>query len=214
MTWTPNAAALSAASTTTARYTSVPLIRRQQSVNSRGAFVWSPGLKALRDHIASEYGITTFWGRGRSTLLPKRDPHLYGRALDAMCGIEKGHEIANFLLAIADSAGVILVINDGIQWGAGINHSQPKVYRGSSPHTDHVHLELSRQGCMGELPWYSGKVSQSDIDTYLSAISGDPAANGDTSHQDPSRVSPFPKEAAVVGGIVLAGSALAAYRYG
>lgn len=211
MTWTPNREALDQANRTSILFKNcsrwVPPAFQQRSMNSRGGFVWPPGLRVVRDYIRSQYNVQTFYGRGRSrVMLPgqRRDAHQEARAIDAMCNVETGHKIADWFLANAAGLGCILIINDGTQWGPGINQGNPKVYRGSSPHTDHVHAELSVEGLLGMTSWFAGKLSNEDVAEYQRTTEGDPLITGDVSFQGVAieRVLPI---VPIIAGIATAG---------
>ena len=87
-----------------------------------------------------------------STAGRRRDLHEEGRAIDAMieapdtpAGNAAGDALANFLVQNADRLGVQGVIWRRVEWYTSPISTAWEPYVGSSPHTDHPHIELSPQ---------------------------------------------------------------------
>jgi len=144
----------------------------------------------------------------------RRDGPQDGRAIDIKCSVERGHEIADFLLAKSATMGVILIIHDRTQWGPGINGGNPKVYTGSSPHTDHVHAELHPRALLGLTEWFNGKVSSEQRSEYERIVAGDQLLNGDVSFQDPTPDKTFPTGLVVGASAVALAAGATLYKYG
>ena len=73
--------------------------------------------------------------------------HAVGRALDVMVpvlgGVE-GEQLANWLIANAEALGIQLVIWNRSVWQPSLPaRSRFSGYTGPSPHTDHVHVEVT-----------------------------------------------------------------------
>jgi len=95
--------------------------------------------------------------------------HNEGRAWDAGCSIADGEELVDYLLrpdelgrpfANARRLGVQYLIHNRRMWRAyewpplGLPAGAWSAYHGPSPHTDHVHISLSRWGSKGEASFY------------------------------------------------------------
>lgn len=114
-----------------------------------------PGTRALREYIAQRWGVSVGAPRGASVRKPARradgslrdrDVHEEGRALDVMseANRELGAEVANWAAANAARLGLQFVLFDRYRLSSGA--AQPwgdYDATGRSPHTDHVHIELS-----------------------------------------------------------------------
>lgn len=76
---------------------------------------------------------------------PRRDVHEEGRAIDLMIpNLATGEQIANFLSLNAQALGLQGVIFRRRNWYSNYPVGRRFVdYRGRSPHTDHVHMEVS-----------------------------------------------------------------------
>ena len=76
---------------------------------------------------------------------PRRDVHEEGRAIDLMIpNITTGEEIANFLSLNAQALGLQGLIFRRKNWYSNYPAGRRLVpYGGRSPHTDHVHFEVS-----------------------------------------------------------------------
>ncbi len=111
------------------------------------------GVKAFRDYVCARFGLPAEKGgmrRGGASSSPKtagdrRDPHEEGLAVDVMTrDPELGDRIANWLVTHAEAIGVWIVIWSQREWSTG-RPPRWERYTGASPHTDHVHVELSRE---------------------------------------------------------------------
>jgi hypothetical protein len=65
-----------------------------------------------------------------------------------------GHKAAN-----ARRLGVMYVIWNKRIWGAYAANQGWRPYRGSNPHTDHVHISLTRAGAAGSTSFWTGRVN-------------------------------------------------------
>jgi hypothetical protein len=69
--------------------------------------------------------------------------HAVGRAIDVMT--RKGDPIANYLITNSAVLGVQMVIWNRTVWRITRTGPRSKAYTGPNPHTDHVHVELTRE---------------------------------------------------------------------
>jgi hypothetical protein len=120
-----------------------------------------PGAKALRGLVLEQYPGTRDGGILRSCDEGGRSEHKDGRAWDWMVDADdpgeaaKAEELLAWLLAtdedgnehaMARRLGVMYVIWDRRIWSAARAGEGWRPYRGPHPHTDHVHVSLSRAG--------------------------------------------------------------------
>ncbi|WP_432495547.1 LGFP repeat-containing protein [Kineococcus gypseus] len=134
-----------------------------------------PGTELLRRLIVDAYGPQTI-GTARACPVggPVNSEHHDGRALDWVLDAGDPAERAlaeDFLTWLlgedADAAsavnarrlGVMYVIWDGRIWGSYRADEGWLPYTGASPHTDHVHVSLSRRGAAAETSWWTGQTS-------------------------------------------------------
>lgn len=123
-----------------------------------------PGTRALREYIATRWGVPVGAPRGASVRKPlrradgtlrRRDVHEEGRALDVMSESNRalGEEVANWLALNAQRLGVQYLIFDRLELSSsnigpawepyGTSGDRNQWGRAPNPHTDHVHVELS-----------------------------------------------------------------------
>lgn len=111
------------------------------------------GVKAFRDWLCARFGLPAEKGGMRRSSAAssakgagdRRDPHEEGLAVDVMTRDPVlGDSIANWLVSNAGALGVWIVIWSQREWSTG-RPPRWERYTGSSPHTDHVHVELSRE---------------------------------------------------------------------
>lgn len=120
-----------------------------------------PGTRALRDLVLSQYPQTRDGGILRACDQGGRSEHKDGRAWDWMVDADdeveaaKAEELLDWLLAsdgdgnehaMARRLGVMYIIWDRQIWSAARAGEGWRPYRGPHPHTDHVHVSLSRAG--------------------------------------------------------------------
>lgn len=100
--------------------------------------------EAYKDKGASNLGIYNCRG---STGGSSPSVHSEGRAMDfGVPSVEAwGTAFADFLVANSKELGVMLVIFDNKVWGCGHADEGWRPYSGSSPHTDHLHVEMNRE---------------------------------------------------------------------
>ena len=113
------------------------------------------GASALREYIESRWSppVTTIGGWScRAILHDPSNPtsiHGLGRALDVMIdgttadGLAKGNEIRNFVINNAEELGIQRVIWNRFTWAANQDGWRPYGAAASSPHTDHLHIEIN-----------------------------------------------------------------------
>lgn len=126
-----------------------------------------PGVVEIGEFIKAKFGVSEVGiRRGLSLRRPaqrpdgtyrKRDVHEEGRAGDVMIGrgMATGAAVANFLVTHANVLGVQYIIWDSYEWSASNYGDAFESYstsvdrdawgrdRRRSPHTDHVHFEVS-----------------------------------------------------------------------
>jgi hypothetical protein len=107
-----------------------------------------PGTKELGDMLNKKFDdeISRWDGYACRTNTAKRTQlsvHAVGRAIDVMT--RKGDPIANYLITNSSVLGVQLVIWNRTVWRITSTGAKSKAYTGPIPHTDHVHVELTRE---------------------------------------------------------------------
>lgn len=120
-----------------------------------------PGALGLRKLLLSAYQGTGDLGIVRSCAIPGVSEHKEGRAFDWAVNAysatqdAQARDMLSWLLAtdsrgndhaIARRLGVMYVIYNRHIWSAGQASAGWRPYAGASPHTDHVHISLSRPG--------------------------------------------------------------------
>jgi len=149
------------------------------------------GAVALRDLLLARYPSTSSLGISRPCAVGGRSEHKEGRAFD--WGTDLADPVdraaaADFLRrllatdrfgnrhALARRMGVMYVIWDHKMWSAYRADAGWRAYRGSSPHTDHVHVSLSWAGARGLTSFWSGDV----VEGFAAAPTGAGAAGAST----------------------------------
>jgi hypothetical protein len=167
-----------------------------------------PGVAAFARLLERAYPQSRDLGISRACEAGARSEHKEGRAYDWGVRVTvpsermAAEELVAWLLAtdehgndfaMARRLGVMYVIWDGHIWSAGAADDGWRVYRGASPHTDHVHLSFSWLGAAGATsfwdaarlgPWLFGDVaverlpSSFDLgrDRYRSELGDEPGA--------------------------------------
>lgn len=133
-----------------------------------------PGTLKLKSILLKTYPGTRSLGISRSCSAGGASEHKEGRAFDWGVRVTSTSERAKanaFLtwLLKTDSAGnkaanarrlgVMYVIWNKRIWGAYAANQGWRTYRGSNPHTDHVHISLSRAGGAGTTSFWTGRVN-------------------------------------------------------
>ncbi len=128
-----------------------------------------PGAVALRDLLGATYPVTSSSGIGRDCNVGGTSEHKEGRAydwnVDAGNPVQKAmaDELLTWLLApdvhgnkhaMARRLGIMYVIWNRQTWKAYAPEKGWQPYSGASPHTDHVHFSLSRDGGNALTSWY------------------------------------------------------------
>jgi hypothetical protein len=126
------------------------------------------GTRGLGDYLRSNFrGVTSYGGyscRPNTADNSQMSVHGTGRALDVFIPTTggaadntKGDEVANWLIANAQSIGVQLVIWDRSIWNASRPAgSKLRGYGGPNPHVDHLHVELNTDGAARRTSWFRG----------------------------------------------------------
>jgi hypothetical protein len=65
-----------------------------------------------------------------------------------------GDPIANWLVQNAQAIGVQYIIWNRVQWTGSRTGRKDRDYGGPSPHIDHIHVELNRDGAARATPWF------------------------------------------------------------
>ena len=107
-----------------------------------------PGTKQLGDQLKGQFEFKTYGGyacRANTANKSKLSIHAVGRALDIMVTGARGDSIANHLVKNASELGVQLIIWNRTVWQVGSSGAKSKQYSGPNPHTDHVHVEVTRE---------------------------------------------------------------------
>lgn len=102
------------------------------------------GAKALMAAILATDSALKNWGifNCRNTALGNRSAHGEGRALDVGCGLKAGARLVKLLRTIGPSRlGICAIIHNRVIYSA--KSPNGRRYTGV-PHTDHVHIELTR----------------------------------------------------------------------
>jgi len=122
------------------------------------------GSRKLGQFVANQHRVVTSVGgyscRRNTADTGSMSVHGTGRALDIMlpraaggqADNSNGDKIANWLILNAAKIGIHRIIWDRSIWRA--NGTNDGAYGGASPHTDHLHVELTTQGAAGTTPWF------------------------------------------------------------
>jgi hypothetical protein len=129
---------------------------------------FTPGAHQLKNYILSRHpGVSRIGGyncRVNSANRSQTSVHGVGRALDIMIPIVSGRAnsavgdpIANWLVQNAEAIGVQYIIWNRTKWsGSKIGRKHGR-YGGPSPHIDHIHVELNRDGAARKTAWFQGR---------------------------------------------------------
>lgn len=171
----------------------VRTIADRQKVSYTAAGAWnggrncSGGLKSgtrkVGDFIKATFpGVTGYGGyacRPNTADHSELSVHGSGRAMDIMIPLvggdannSRGDAIANYLIKNAEAMGIQFVIWDRNDWGASRAAPKLRAYGGPSPHTDHIHVELSPAGAAGMTTWFAQTTSpgpSSDTATVIAS---------------------------------------------
>lgn len=188
-----------------------------------------PAVAAFAQLLEQAYPQGRDLGITRACDAGSRSEHKEGRAYDWGVRVDvpaqrmAAEELVAWLLAtdehgndfaMARRLGVMYVIWDGHIWSAGAARDGWRVYRGPSPHTDHVHLSFSWAGAIGATsfwdaarlgPWLFGHVavdrlpSSFDLgrDRYRSELGDEPGRMRTWGTPTPDPAEEQPAEAAV-----------------
>lgn len=114
----------------------------------RGLGAVRPHVKAAAEEVASKFQIYNIGGMAKSGHVANSD-HYVGLAIDVMTvGTSKGPIIAEWFVANAARLSVKYVIWNRRIWQNGVW----KPYKGSSAHTDHVHVSFNAAPGDGSAP--------------------------------------------------------------
>jgi len=105
-----------------------------------------PGARELGNMLKRQFDFASYGGyacRRNTADRSKLSIHAVGRALDLMT--RDGDDLANHIVKNANALGVQLVIWNRTLWKITPNGPSSRAYRGRNPHTDHIHVELTRE---------------------------------------------------------------------
>lgn len=148
------------------RYDEGPLARNVRPPQRRATKTQIPpgdGIVKLRNYMVARWGITQTWTPGRSRPMTddmRLDLHQAGQGVD-ICTDDpaKATEMAEWLVDNADALGLQCIIAFGNRWYSGRAAGQRyRKFEGPNNHTDHLHIELSRDGAAGNTSWFRGRV--------------------------------------------------------
>lgn len=120
------------------------------------------GVVKLRNFMVARWGITQTWTAGRSRVMTdgmRLDLHQAGQGFDVVTDDPaKATEIAAWLVDHAAELGLQCVIAFGNRWYCGRAAGQRfRKFEGPNNHTDHLHIELNRDGAAGNTSWFNGR---------------------------------------------------------
>ncbi|HUR51407.1 MAG TPA: hypothetical protein VMZ11_04720 [Mycobacteriales bacterium] len=133
-----------------------------------------PGTVKLKNLLLKTYPGTRSLGISRACSAGGTSEHKEGRAFDWGVRVSSASEKAKAAAFLAwllktDAAGhkaanarrlgVMYVIWNKRIWGAYAANSGWRAYNGSNPHTDHVHISLSRAGGAGTTSFWTGRIN-------------------------------------------------------
>jgi hypothetical protein len=104
-----------------------------------------PWVAAAANEVGPKFGIRTIGGysfrniAGTSTL----SDHALGLALDFMCDIPTGNNLASYVQANAGRLSVTYIIHNRRIWSVARQREGWRAYTGVNPHTDHVHVSFA-----------------------------------------------------------------------
>lgn len=148
-----------------------------QFVDYTGAGAWTgtdsceggmtSGASTLREYLYTYFPQLTLVGgyacRHINGNASQTSVHATGRALDLHIPLaaggaadnDLGDPIAHWLIRNAESMGIQYIIWDRSSWNASRPSGEKfRPYGGASPHTDHLHIELSLAAAAEETPWF------------------------------------------------------------
>lgn len=214
---------------------SYPYVRGSQITAARPQIQLSPapGVAALAAWLQRYYGLREVGTRrGASLQRPARKPdgtyrfrdvHEEGRAIDAMTysDLAKGRAIANALVMAAPRIGLQYIIFDRYEWGVSNSGPAWEPYevstdrdawgrdRTRSPHTDHVHIEISpawandietmRAGIQ-ELERIAPAYRSGENSAPVAPGSSTPSATGGAQNLPASPAAPYSAQSGRAGG--------------
>jgi uncharacterized protein (TIGR03382 family) len=159
--WSPSASVVAAGDQATVQYDGAPPY--DGGVNCSGGA--TPGARTLRDLLIANYPQIGSVGVYNCRVISGTNSmslHGVGRALDIMiptvggdANNTAGDAIAAFLIQNADALGLQLIIWDRTIWSTTRSPgNRVRAYTGSSPHIDHLHVEVNEEAAFQNLPWY------------------------------------------------------------
>ncbi len=159
--WSPAADVVAAGDQASVQYDGAPPY--DGGVNCSGGS--TPGARTLRDVLIANYPAIGSIGVYNCRVIAGTNSmslHGVGRALDVMiptvggdANNTAGDEIAAWLIENADALGLQLIIWDRTIWSTSRSPgNRVRAYSGSSPHIDHLHIEVNEAAAFQNLPWY------------------------------------------------------------
>ena len=195
------------ANITTASSTTNTMAATQATTPTTGSYSLGnvkPVAQKVADALGPQFGITTIYGwRDPGSERYDQAGHPSGLALDFMIndiphGDATGNQLADYLIANADSIGVRYIIWKQRSWTPARNSWKPMEDRGSPTqnHMDHVHLSLNPDangvtGTAGDASSLSATTSNcSTTNTNTLTLAGNPGAIGAQGWAAPIGVAP------------------------
>jgi hypothetical protein len=149
-----------------------------------------PGLLGFTRLVLRAYPDTASWGIARDCAIGGTSEHKEGRAWDWRVDVytpadaEAADAVISWLLAtdeygnthaMARRLGVMYIIWNRMIWSSTRASDGWRPYFGASPHTDHVHLSLSRDGAMGRTSFWQG-IALDNLSVDTNPFAGMPSA--------------------------------------
>lgn len=134
------------------------------------------GARRLREWLAGAFPqIESIGGYSCRAIVgdsSRMSVHGTGRALDIMLPLhagdadnDLGDPIGEWLIANAEDIGIQYIIWDRWTWMAARSAgSKDRVYGGTHPHHDHLHIELSIEGGNATTPWFDGPMTSPEVE--------------------------------------------------
>jgi hypothetical protein len=135
-----------------------------------------PGAETLRGWLRTHYPqVSSIGGYSCRAIVgnsSQMSVHGTGRALDVMIPTsggdadnDAGDVIGNWLIEHAEEIGIQYIIWDRWTWNASRSAgSKERMYGGTHPHHDHLHVELSLDAAAERTSWFSGPMAAPGLD--------------------------------------------------
>lgn len=212
--WNPPAAIIAAGRSARVTYRNAPLAREvppQYRTLTKTQLPIGRGTLALRNAIVEQFGAMTTYEEGRRRAMADGamlDMHQAGRAIDFMVpgNKAKGDAIANFLISIAERAGIQFIVWQANRWSAGQSADRRwAAYPSAVKHRDHPHVELTPDGARGDAPWFNGRTLPTVAQSVAAASTGRTAPFADAGSLIDTSTSPLVIAGVVTGSVIMVG---------